>query len=113
MTGRPGWPAGGLFLLFHLASPLVSVPLAYVPLLEALARASDRPAAEQVLLYLWTANAGDPLKLGPVVRIYNEGRHWIDLRTGPVGEDMPRMPLVVRAALPLSPEVSEARRGEE
>jgi hypothetical protein len=66
-----------------------------------------------VLLYLWTANAGDPLKLAPVVRIDNEGRHWIDLRTGLVDEDMPRMPLVKRAALPLSPEVHEAGRRKE
>jgi DNA polymerase III delta prime subunit len=49
----------------------------------------------------------DPLKMIPVVRLYNEGRHWIDLRTGLVDEDMPDVPLVTRATLPLPPEVRE------
>ena len=49
----------------------------------------------------------DPLKLAPVIRIYNEGRHWIDLRTGLVDEGMPSVPAVVLAGLPMSPEVRE------
>jgi ATP-dependent Clp protease ATP-binding subunit ClpA len=49
----------------------------------------------------------DPLRLGQVVRVYNERRDWIDLRTGLVNDDLPHVPSLVLAALPLPPEVSE------
>ena len=48
---------------------------------------------------------GDPMKLDSVVRLYNEGKHWIDLRTGLVDEGTPSIPAVVLAGLPMSPEV--------
>jgi ATP-dependent Clp protease ATP-binding subunit ClpC len=47
----------------------------------------------------------DPLRMAPVVRIYNEGRHTIDLRTALVERGMPHVPALVLASLPVSPEV--------
>ena len=52
--------------------------------------------------------ADDPLRPGPVVRIYNEGRGWVDLRTGMVGQTMPGVPALVRGRLPLPAAVREA-----
>jgi ATP-dependent Clp protease ATP-binding subunit ClpC len=47
----------------------------------------------------------DPLRPGPVVRIYNEGKQWLDLRTGRVGDRMPVIAELVTATLPLPAEV--------
>ena len=51
------------------------------------------------------ALADDPLLPGPVVRIYNEGRQWLDLRTGRVGSGLPPIAELVTATLPLPAEV--------
>jgi hypothetical protein len=53
--------------------------------------------------------AGDPLALAVVVRVYNEGKQVIDLRTGLVYEETPKVPEVVLAGLPLPSEVRAAR----
>jgi hypothetical protein len=53
---------------------------------------------------------GDPLRSLPVVRIYEGDRHWIDLRTGQVGEDTPRLASLVLTGLPLPAEVRDAGR---
>lgn len=47
----------------------------------------------------------DPLRPGPVVRIYNEGKGWIDLRTGLVGQHLPLVPALARGRLKLPAEV--------
>jgi hypothetical protein len=53
-----------------------------------------------------TIPTDDPLRLAPVVRLYNEGRGWIDVRTGLVGEmSLPNVPALVLAGLLLPEEV--------
>ena len=47
----------------------------------------------------------DPLALAPVVRIYNHSRHAFDLRSGRVFDGDPDVPALVRAALPVPPEL--------
>jgi hypothetical protein len=43
----------------------------------------------------------EPLALEPVVRIYNVGRQYLDLRTRLTGEGMPNIPNLVLAGLPM------------
>ncbi len=52
----------------------------------------------------------DPLRPGPVVRLCNEGKQWLDLRTGRAGDGLPWVAELVKAMLPL-PE--ELRQGGE
>jgi hypothetical protein len=43
-----------------------------------------------------------------VVRLYNEGKQWLDLRTARVGDGLPEVGELARAALPLPEEVGQA-----
>jgi hypothetical protein len=74
--------------------------------------AERREARQRWLEALSRGEAGpaeDPLRMAPVVRLYNGKRGWIDLRTGLVGVgDMPDVPAMVLAGLPLPEEVRGA-----